>query len=340
VQHGTLIAVLDQWRQELERDRAAVNVAQSRQALTELQRGQNVSAIRAAEAAVDNAGIQHEQAKREQARIADLHRQGFAADRELEDADRAVELAHIALDKARKDLQQLKDQGNPDAIRAAQLQVQSSQVILRQAERELGTASLVSPIDGTILEKFVSEGDTVIGTNNSFGEGTTLISIADLTNVQVRTSVDEVDIGRLTEGLAALITVDSYPGEEFKGTITNIYPQGIASAGVTSFIVIVDVPNTEGKLLSNMTASVNITAQTIADIILVPFESIRSDVKGNPIVFVPGEEFEPEERPVTLGATDFKQIQILTGITAGEQVMVENLPQKATVAFEGGGSFE
>jgi HlyD family secretion protein len=157
--------------------------------------------------------------------------------------------------------------------------------------------------------------------------------------VQIRTSVDEVDIGRVKIGQGSDVTVDSYPGEVFKGTVTNIYPQGIPEAGVTSFVVIVDVPNLEGKLLANMTATVNITAQTVTNVVLVPFESIRSDKQGNPIVFIPGEEFAPEERPVSLGATDFLQIEILKGIDVGEQVMVENMPQEATVAFGGEAEF-
>ncbi|HYE78812.1 MAG TPA: efflux RND transporter periplasmic adaptor subunit, partial [bacterium] len=157
------------------------------------------------------------------------------------------------------------------------------------------------------------------------------VSLADLSNVQVRTSVDEVDIGRVQAGLPAEVAVDAYPGEVFQGTVTNIFPQGVAEAGVTSFQVIVDVPNREGKLLSNMTASVNITAETVKNAVLVPFESIRSDKQGNPIVFVPGPELEPKERPVKLGATDFKQVQIVEGLQAGEQIMVENLPQEAKV---------
>lgn len=335
---GETIAVLDQWRQELARDRAAIGVQQSQHQLAELKRGANVSAIRNAETAVRNAEIELENAQTNQRRVSELYGQGFSSKREMEDADRAVELAQVALDRARKDLQQLKTQGNPDAMRAAELALQQSSVALLEANREVGNASLNSPIAGTILEKFVSEGDTVIGTNNGFGEGTTLVSLADLTRVQVRTSVDEVDIGRVKAGLPAEVTVDAYPGEVFKGSVTNIFPQGIAEAGVTSFQVIVDVPNEEGKLLSNMTASVNITAQTVEKVLLAPFESIRSDKEGNPIVYVPGEGLKPEERPVKLGATDFNNVEILEGLKDGEQIMIDNLPQEAEVSL--GAEFE
>lgn len=340
VLEGDLIATLDQWRQELQQDRAAVQVDAAAHNVAELRRGQNVQAIRNAQAAVDQARLTLDQATRERDRVQDLNDKGFASDRELEDAIRNVESAHIALAKAEKDLDQQQKQGNPDAIRAAELTLQSAKVSLQEANRELGNAQLTSPIAGTILEKFVSEGDTVIGTNNGFGEGTTLITLADLSNVQIRTSVDEVDIGRVRIGQGSDVTVDSYPGEIFKGTVTNIYPQGIPEAGVTSFVVIVDVPNEEGKLLANMTATVNITAQTVENVVLVPFESIRSDKQGNPIVFIPGEEFAPEERPVKLGATDFLQVEILEGINAGEQVMVDNLPQEAKVALNGEASFD
>lgn len=340
VETGQVIAVLDQWRQELARDRAAVQVRQSQHALAELKRGSTQSTIRAAETAVEQARIQHDLAASNLRRVQGLYAQGFAPERELEEAQRAFDSAQVTLAKAEADLAQVRAQGNPDAIRAAELSVQSAAVFLRETERELGNAQLLSPIAGTILEKFVAEGDTIIGTNNSFGEGTTLVTLADLTRVQVRTSVDEVDIGRVAIGQSAEVTVDSYPADSFAGTVTNIYPQGISVGGVTSFIVIVDVPNPDGKLLSNMTATVNITAQTIRDSILVPFESIRSDKTGKPIVYIPGEKFEPQERPVRLGATDFRLIEILDGLAVGEQIMVENLPQRAQVAFDAQASFD
>lgn len=337
---GEVIAVLDQWRSELQRDRTQVQVAQASHNLAELKRGASVQQIRNAETAVEQALLQLDQAAREAVRLQRLYDQGFAAERDLEQAERAVESAQISLNKARKDLEQVRLQGNPDAIRSAELALQQAQVLLREANRELGNAALASPITGTILEKFVSEGDTVIGTNNSFGEGTTLVTLADLASVQVRTSVDEVDIGRVAIGQQAEVTVDSYPGEVFAGTVTNIYPQGVPSAGVTSFIVIVDVPNEAGKLLSNMTATVNITAQTVTNVVLVPFESIRSDKQGNPVVFVPGVDFAPKERSVQLGATDFAKVEIIRGLEAGEQVMVTNLPQEAKVALNAGAEFD
>ncbi|HYE76771.1 MAG TPA: biotin/lipoyl-binding protein, partial [bacterium] len=165
VQAGQTIAVLDQWRQELARDRAALGVQQSQHALAELERGSAVSAIRNAEVAVRNAEIELDNARTNQRRTGELYSQGFASAREMEEADRAVERAQVALEAAQRDLQQVKTQGNPDAIRSARLALQQSRVALAEAQREVGNAHLVSPIAGTILEKFVSEGDTVIGTN-------------------------------------------------------------------------------------------------------------------------------------------------------------------------------
>ncbi|MEO7994335.1 MAG: biotin/lipoyl-binding protein, partial [bacterium] len=137
VKNGDVIAVLDQWRQELNRDRASVNVRQSQQTVAELQRGTNVSAIRAAETAVENARIQLEQTQSDQHRTRELFEQGFASERDMEAADRAVESAKVAHDRALKDLAQQKEQGNPDNLRAAQLNVAAAQIALQEASREV-----------------------------------------------------------------------------------------------------------------------------------------------------------------------------------------------------------
>jgi len=158
-------------------------------------------------------------------------------------------------------------------------------VELRQARKALGDANITSPIDGTILAKNVEEGDTVISSNQGFSEGTTLCAIADLRQVQVRGSIDEVDIGTVKIGQSADLKVDAYPDRTYPGKVVNVFPQGsTAPGGLTTFTVIVEVDNADRSLLSNMTASIVIKTVEMKKLLLVPFAAIRPGDKPEEIV--------------------------------------------------------
>src|SRR5437016_5743887 len=90
---------------------------------------------------------------------------------------------------------------------------------LRAAQKNLSLANIYSPIDGTVLSRNVSEGQTVASSFNT----PTLFSIAkDLTQMQVRTAVDEADIGNVRKGQRATFTVDAFPDDTFNGTLEEI----------------------------------------------------------------------------------------------------------------------
>ncbi|MGH7542153.1 MAG: efflux RND transporter periplasmic adaptor subunit, partial [Gemmatimonadota bacterium] len=95
---------------------------------------------------------------------------------------------------------------------------------LQLAEDKLNDVTLMAPISGTIVERPVEEGQVITGTRDLTG-GTVLMRMADLQEVQVRTLVDETDIGRLTAGLPAEIRVEAYPERTFRGSVLKIEPQ-------------------------------------------------------------------------------------------------------------------
>lgn len=150
---------------------------------------------------------------------------------------------------------------------AAKDNVNSVTAQLASAKRNLSFTNIYSPIDGTVLSRSISEGQTVAASFNT----PTLFSIArDLTKMQVQASVDEADIGNVATGQRVAFTVDAFPDESFAGTVKEIRLRPSTSANVVTYTTIIDAPNDQGKLKPGMTASVVIYTREVANALLVP----------------------------------------------------------------------
>lgn len=330
IKRGDIIAVLDQRDQKVMLERAVIAEKQARIAYEQAKKSDLPKQVASAEARVKDLEVTLRNAVDRLDRIRELHEKGYASDQELEDAEKAVESLKVQLNEAKTNLSILKSQDYEQVLEQARLAWQRAKVDLEDARKTLGEAIITSPIDGTVLETFVKQGDTVISSRQGFSEGTTICTIADLANVQVKGSVDEVDIGQVKIGQKAELTVDAYPGRTYYGVVTNIYPQGQKQAGgLTTFTVIVSVENTDRSLLANMTATIKVKTKELKNVLLVPFAAIQPGEKEEEtIVFVRNERGLPEERKVKLGATDYEYYEVKEGLKEGDLVKVKNFPPK------------
>ena len=101
----------------------------------------------------------------------------------------------------------------------------STQVAVENARITLEDTDVRAPITGTIIEKTVEPGTVIASTTQNVSGGTTLMKMADLTTVQVRTRVDETDIGKIQPGMRTRVTVAAYPNQPFDGEVLKIEPQ-------------------------------------------------------------------------------------------------------------------
>src|SRR6185312_714875 len=138
------------------------------------------------------------------------------------------------------------------AFNTAAAQVRSSKAVLAAAQRNLSFTNIYSPIDGTVLTRNVSEGQTVASSFNT----PTLFSIAkDLKKMQVRAAVDEADIGNVKKGQDVTFTVDAFPDDVFKGSVQEVRLQPAVSANVVTYVTIINANNNDMKLKPGMTAN-------------------------------------------------------------------------------------
>ena len=137
----------------------------------------------------------------------------------------------------------------------AQQSVKRAQSTYDRAVTNLGYATIVSPVDGTVISRKVDVGQTVAA---SF-QTPDLFEIAeDLTKMQIETAVSEADIGVIKDGQAVTFTVDAYPTETFEGVVRQIRLSPTTTSNVVVYTVVIDVDNTDLRLMPGMTAFVTV----------------------------------------------------------------------------------
>ncbi len=142
------------------------------------------------------------------------------------------------------------------------------------ARLRLADVTIKAPMAGTILEKLVEYGQVIQSATQNVSGGTTLFIMANLDDMRVRTLVDETDVGKLTAGLPATVSVEAFPDRTFRGHIEKIEPQAIAQQNVTMFPVIVLLDNRAGLLKPGMNAEVEVLVDERAETIAVPNNAI------------------------------------------------------------------
>lgn len=159
-----------------------------------------------------------------------------------------------------------------NSYKTAQDNVNSVAAQLRSAQKNLSFTDIYSPIDGTVLSRNISEGQTVAASFST----PTLFSIArDLTKMQVRASVDEADIGNVKFGEEATFTVDAFPNDVFNGTVEEVRLQPTVSSNVVTYTTIINAPNNELKLKPGMTANIVIYTIQKQNALLIPAGAIN-----------------------------------------------------------------
>lgn len=148
----------------------------------------------------------------------------------------------------------------------------SSEASLKRAKINLKYATILSPIDGVVINRNVEVGQTVAASLNT----PTLFIIADdLSQMQVQVSVDEGDIGSVKVDQKATFTVDAFPDRTFEGVVSQIRLQPVTSQNVVSYTVMLDVKNNDQTLLPGMTANVTVISQSYNDVLKVPSSALK-----------------------------------------------------------------
>jgi HlyD family secretion protein len=223
----------------------------------------------------------------------------------------------------------------------------------QQAQTNLRYATIKSPVDGIVVSRNVDVGQTVAA---SFQTPTLFTIAQDLTKMQIDTSVDEADIGKVKVGQPAVFTVDAYPEIQFRGTVKQIRNAPIVTQNVVTYDVVVTVENKDLKLKPGMTANVSIEVMRKDDVLKLPTAALRFKPKSSgddakqPATVMKRRTARPvgqkvyalkDGKPVAVtvktGASDDSFVELVSGnLTFGQEIIVEQIVAKKKPSSTGG----
>ena len=144
------------------------------------------------------------------------------------------------------------------------------------AQQRLDDARVTASSAGTIIERSVAPGVVIASATGSVSGGTTLLKMADLSQVRIRALFNESDIGQVRGGQTATVSVDAYQDRKFIGLVEKIEPQAVVQQNVTMFPVLVTLDNRENLLKPGMNGEVSVLINDLPNAIAVPNDAVRS----------------------------------------------------------------
>ena len=182
---------------------------------------------------------------------------------------------------------------------------------------QLGYSVITAPIDGMVIGIPTPAGQTVA---QGISTPQVIMTIADMSKMQIKVLVDESDIGKIKMGQTVSFSVDSYTDKTFTGKVTKISRSATTSSNVVYYPVYVDVDATENLLYPTMTARVTINIGERKNTLVVPLSAVKEE-KGQKYVEVMVNG-KAQNSSVTLGLSDDEQVEILSGLQEGDQVVL------------------
>ncbi len=258
----------------------------------------------------------------------------------LNSAESRVRLAEINARQSETDFSRMKKLYEEKLISSEEFE--KSEVTVNQAREELQTAKdnlqivkegitqnsasfsstlIRSTIDGLILDVPIKEGNSVI-MSNTFNDGTTIATVADMNDLIFRGNIDETEVGRLHEGMPVKITLGALQDMEFEAELEYISPKGVEENGANQFEIkaAISVPDSI-TVRSGYSANAKIVLQQAKGVVNIPESCV--EFSGDTTFVYLLTQNEPQQftrQQVTVGMSDGIQIEIKNGLKAGEKV--------------------
>jgi RND family efflux transporter MFP subunit len=250
----------------------------------------------------DRARVDVEQARRDLEQGRALAAANLLSTRELQDREAAAEQARLQLESAEEQLRIVEQSGVSSQVRSL---------------------NVIAPAAGVVIRLGAEEGESVLAGTGTLGGGTELVTIADLSSLEIDATVNEVDIGKVAVRQSVKITVDAYPNGEWEGAISYIAPAARVEteSRVRVFDVEVQVVDPDERLRPGMTANIDIQGEQRESVLTIPVEAVFRKNGGEVVYGL--ENGKPVAIPVTLGLVDLARAEVLEGLAEGDVVSLE-----------------
>src|ERR1051326_1522548 len=305
---------------ELDKKQLAAQVQQAKAQLSASEANASMAAADYERAKVNAEGVDVPMLQRQYERSQQMAKDGVVSQSALDDAQKNYVMAKNKQDDGKANLGVARAK-----VTQTQAQVQADRANLQQVEENLRYATIVAPIDGTVLSRDVQIGDAVSSILVLGSQATPIMTIGDIRQVYVLGKVDESDIGKVSLGQPARIKVESFKDKTFDGKVTKISPMGTEKDNVTTFEVRVSIDNPGGELKANMTANAEILLEEHKDVLPVPEAAIvyDKDKKASVDLYDPKAKEGKRKVAITAGISNGTKTEVLNGLKEGDQVVLQ-----------------
>lgn len=334
VKKGQVLVKLDQELFKAQVDQARANLMNAKAKLKEMESGRGMTKSGVL-TSIDQKKATLDKANADFNRNRQLLNKGYIAQQDLDAMQEAYLVAKSQYEQAKAETD--KNDVTDAQIAEARAEVKQAQASLQTSETNLSKTVITSPMDGVVIDRTVEVGQTVAASFST----PNLLTIGDLSVMQVAISIDEADVGQAKVGQKATFTVDAFPSRVFEGTLSQIYYAPVTVQNVVTYTGIVEVNNENGLLRPGMTANVKIITGQKKDVLLIPSSALRVKLgsgkegkagkgrgHGGQTVWVMQKD-GPKPVQVTTGLTDFTNMEVLSGLKEGDPVVTDYLGAKS-----------
>ncbi|MFV8987818.1 macrolide transporter subunit MacA [Serratia fonticola] len=249
---------------------------------------------------------------------------------QLQQAQAEQQLAEVTLQRNRElakvqavSRQDLDKLATELAVKKAQVantraQIAKNQASLDTAKINLAYTRIEAPMDGDVVQITTFQGQTVIAAQ----QAPNILTLADMSTMLVKAQVSEADVIHLKPGLKAWFTVLGDPNKRFEGVLKDIQPTPEKVNNAIFYYARFEVPNPQGLLRLQMTAQVHIQLAGASDALVIPLVALGEQIADNRYQVAVLQQGQKQLREVTIGMRNNLDVQIVSGLTAGEEVIV------------------
>ncbi|MBP5427064.1 MAG: efflux RND transporter periplasmic adaptor subunit [Clostridiales bacterium] len=218
------------------------------------------------------------------------------------------------------------------SLKDGEIDLKNEYLSLEEAKKNLKDYSIESPIDGVVLSKTYKAGDSL----NVNSKASSLMVVANMSKVKFNMNIDELDIAKVKKGQEVKVTAGALEDEYFKGKVTSVAEEGISSNGVTNYVIEVTIDK-PGDLKSGMNIDAVIVIENKENVLVVPNSAISKDGTSYYVNVYSKETEKTEKRKIEKGSGDGTNVEVLSGLSEGEFVLVNGASESISVNMSGMG---
>lgn len=308
---GQVLVRLEESEQRAQLQVAEANLAAAQARLRMIESGARSEERVQVEQAVVQARANFDTAKENLDRMESLLVSGAVSQSQLDAARLQYNVARAQYESARQQLQAVQTGARPEERQMAEAQARQAEAAVTYAQLQVANTTIIAPLAGIITARSVEPG-------NMANPGAALMTVAQIDTVHVVLDISETDLSRVAVGQMVAVRADAYPDATFEGRVAEIGQA--ADTPTRVFKVKVAVANDHHRLKPGMFAHAEITTQRVEGALVIPRDAVVT-TDGKAVVFVVDGD-KARARPVELGAADGPVVEVRSGVTAGESVVV------------------